>query len=81
MRKQPATSYVGIVKNGVVMLPPASDLAEGSEVTVEPIPSAAQPPSLYETLKPFIGIFKDLPADFAENHDHYLHGAPKRSRK
>jgi hypothetical protein len=25
-----------------------------------------------------IGIAKGLPADLAENHDHYLHGRPKK---
>jgi len=25
-----------------------------------------------------LNIGDDLPADFAENHDHYIHGAPKR---
>lgn len=24
------------------------------------------------------GTAEGLPADFAENHDHYLHGAPKK---
>ena len=28
----------------------------------------------------FAGIFKDLPTDFAENHDHYIHGTPKRTK-
>lgn len=34
--------------------------------------------TLLETLAPVIGKAKWLPADFAEQHDHYIHGAPKR---
>jgi hypothetical protein len=34
--------------------------------------------SLRETLKPIIGTAIGLPEDFALNHDHYLHGTPKR---
>lgn len=37
-------------------------------------------PSLYERLKPIIGKARGLPADFAENHDHYLYGVPKRRK-
>jgi hypothetical protein len=35
-------------------------------------------PTVYEQLRPFIGIIKDLPPDFSINHDHYLYGATKR---
>lgn len=38
-------------------------------------------PTLYERLKPIIGKAKDLPSDFAENHDHYIHGVPKRAKR
>jgi hypothetical protein len=34
--------------------------------------------SLRELLQEFTGIAKDLPPDFARNHDHYIHGGPKR---
>jgi hypothetical protein len=27
----------------------------------------------------FIGVVKDGPVDLADNHDHYLHGAPKNT--
>ena len=30
--------------------------------------------------KKYIGCIKDGPPDLAENHDHYAHGAPKRSK-
>jgi hypothetical protein len=31
-----------------------------------------------EALLEIAGTAEGLPPDFAENHDHYLHGAPKR---
>ena len=31
-----------------------------------------------DALLEIAGTAEGLPADFAENHDHYLHGAPKR---
>ena len=45
-------------------------------------PAAAEDelgPTLYERLKPVIGIAKGLPPDLARNHDHYLYGGPKRT--
>lgn len=38
----------------------------------------AQLPTLYDRMKSVVGIAKGLPDDFALNHDHYLHGQPKR---
>ena len=34
--------------------------------------------SVWDALLEFAGTAKGLPPDLAENHDHYLHGAPKR---
>ncbi|MBI4623860.1 MAG: hypothetical protein HY736_11680 [Verrucomicrobia bacterium] len=31
-----------------------------------------------QALGEFAGTVEELPADYAANHDHYLHGAPKR---
>ena len=31
-----------------------------------------------QALAELAGTAKDLPDDYAHNHDHYLHGAPKR---
>lgn len=69
--------YTGQIKNGVVVLDGQTSLPEGVRVTVEPI-GAAPSRSLAERLKPVIGIAKGLPEDLAENHDHYLHGRPKK---
>jgi hypothetical protein len=31
-----------------------------------------------QALMEVAGTVQDLPADYAENHDHYLHGRPRR---
>ena len=76
-------SYRGHVKNGVVVLDGDASLPEGVEVVIEPIEAediaTEQPPTLLERLKPFVGAAKGLPADLAQNHDHYIHGTPKKS--
>jgi hypothetical protein len=69
--------YSGQVKNGVVVFDGEPPLPDGARVTVEPLESKAGR-TLAERLKPVIGIAKGLPADLAENHDHYLHGRPKK---
>ncbi|MBX9789986.1 MAG: hypothetical protein K2Y37_13795 [Pirellulales bacterium] len=43
----------------------------------------AEPPTsggktLAQQLAEVVGTVPELPSDMAENHDHYLHGAPKR---
>lgn len=69
--------YTGQVKNGVVIFDGQPQLAEGVRVIVETEETPASP-TLADRLKPVIGIAKGLPDDLAENHDHYLHGQPKR---
>ena len=69
--------YRGHVKGGVVVFDSEVELPEGIEVRVEPV---VPPPrkTLAEQLGDLIGSVPDLPPDMAEQHDHYLHGAPKR---
>jgi hypothetical protein len=75
----------GHVENGQIVLDESVPLTEGMKVRVELLAvEAEQPadgnlgPTLYDQLKPIIGIVKDLPSDFARNHDHYIHGLPKK---
>ena len=74
----------GHVENGRIVLDDAVPLVEGMKVRVEVISTmqeetkADEGPTLYDQLKPIVGAVKDLPPDFAKNHDHYLHGQPKR---
>ena len=69
--------YRGKVKNGVIVLNAEATLPEGTEVNVEPVPGAVRR-TLAERLGDLIGSMPELPSDMAAQHDHYLHGAPKR---
>ena len=77
-------TYRGTVRSGAIVLEGPVDLPEGAVVEVivsEPIPPGE-----------FVGIGAklaalgrwaetlptDLPTDLAANHDHYLHGRPKK---
>lgn len=66
----------GIVKNGVVVLDPPAQLPEGARVQVVVI-GEEKKPALAGLLK-YAGILEDMPSDFARQHDHYIHGTPKR---
>jgi hypothetical protein len=74
----------GHVEGGHVVLDGPLKLPDGTRVTVlvqssnESASAEANLPTLYERLKPVAGKAKGLPADLAINHDHYLHGQPKR---
>jgi hypothetical protein len=76
-------TYHATVRNGTLVIEEPLTLPEGSRVEVEVRPAASAPlpsrlPSLYERLKPIIGVAKGLPPDLSRNHDHYLYGLPKR---
>lgn len=66
----------GHIANGVVVLDEPADVPEGAQVCVEFPPKTRR--TLAERLSAVIGIVADEPQDVAENHDHYLYGAPKR---
>jgi hypothetical protein len=67
----------GIVQNGVVVVANPHSLPEGAKVTiVVEMPGTA--PTLAERLLKHAGTVPDLPSDLAEQHDHYIHGTPKR---
>jgi hypothetical protein len=60
-------------------------LADGTLVEVAPVSqpegksvAPAGEPTWAEVLKDFIGKADGLPSDMADNHDHYIHGTPKR---
>jgi hypothetical protein len=81
-------TYRGTVQNGVVVLPSGTTIPDGTVVTVV-LPS---PTSEGDNGKDTRTIWQkladlgrqvesepcDLPSDLAANHDHYLHGLPKR---
>lgn len=70
-------TYRGHVNHGVVVLEPGIELPEGIEVSVVPVTPTPRK-TLAEQFGDLIGSVPDLPVDMAEQHDHYLHGAPKR---
>ncbi len=70
-------TYKGHVENGVVVLDEPASFPEGAKVRVGPDESGREL-TLAERLKDVIGIVKGLPPDFAAQHDHYIHGTPKR---
>lgn len=71
-----------VTADGTIALPPGVELAPGTSVRVE-LPdkpdsgSGARGPIGRRLLR-VSGIVKDAPADWAANHDHYLHGGPRR---
>lgn len=71
-------SYKGIVKNGVVILPPEVKLPEGATVEVTP-------EELLPEDDPFLAVISKVakprphwPKDYSRNLDHYLYGTPKK---
>ena len=71
-------SYTGHVKEGVVVFDGPARPAEGVTVRVEEMAASEQAPTWGEVFKGLIGAVEGLPEDMADNHDHYIHGAPKR---
>ena len=68
----------GTVVNGSIVLDGAEKLPEGArvEVAVKPPQQAVSP--LGEMLLRHAGKATGMPEDMAAQHDHYLHGTPKR---
>ena len=69
-------TYRGHIENGSVVFDETVVLPEGTQVSVEPLAKTGR--SLAERFGDLIGCVSDLPSDMAENHDHYIHGTPKR---
>jgi hypothetical protein len=67
-------SFVSKVTNGTIVIPPGIKIPEGTAVRVEPL----REETLAKRLKNVIGSVEGLPPDFAEHHDHYIHGTPKK---
>ena len=67
-------TFRGHIRNGVVVLDEPADFPEGVEVCVE----CGGRKTLADRLRNVIGSVPDLPEDLADNHDHYVHGTPKR---
>lgn len=76
-------TYLGKVRNGQIALDDAVTLPEGAIVSVAVVPQSSEHssgdsvPTLYDRLREFVGIVKDMPEDSSVNIDHYLYGTPK----
>ena len=73
----------GTLNNGTIVLDGPLALPDGTrvEVDVKPVEekTPAQPTLL--GLLELAGKLDDMPADFAAEHDHYIHGTPRRKPK
>lgn len=67
-------SFVSKVTDGTIVIPAGIKIPEGTPVRVEPLPEE----TLAKRLKNVIGSVEGLPPDFAEHHDHYIHGTPNK---
>lgn len=66
----------GTVQNGAVVLDNSAQIPNGTRVQVI-VPEESGKPTLLGLLE-LAGTVNDLPSDMALNHDHYLHGHPKK---
>ncbi len=81
-------TYLGHLENGILVLENGATIPEGARVRVELLPSIEanresddeNGPTMYDHYKSIIGVIKDLPPDFAAQHDHYIHGTPKKQQ-
>lgn len=73
----------GTIRNGTIVLDQPTEFREGTRVEVD-VKERAAPAENKATLLSLLklaGTLDDLPADFAAELDHYIHGTPKRSPK
>jgi hypothetical protein len=75
----------GHIEKGQIVLNQEISLPEGMKVRVEllsdsesPQKADALPGTQFDHYKSIIGAIDDLPSDFAAQHDHYIHGTPKK---
>jgi hypothetical protein len=67
----------GVVHNAVIVPDDPAALAEGVRVRISPIQQEESRP-FGERFARFKGTTPGLPADLAEQHDHYRLGTPER---
>ena len=73
-------SFTGTVENGVIKLPADAALPDGTRVRVEAIAKPAAKNELTRCLVSIANKARNLPPDLAAEHDHYIHGTPKRAK-
>lgn len=73
-----AMSITAIVENGTIKLPVFVPDGTRVEITVVEDKAVPETQSTTDWLKKYAGSIEG-PEDFAAEHDHYIHGTPKRS--
>ncbi len=75
-----ACQILGTVSSGVVVFDSGVSLPEGTRVEIKTaaIEEPTKPKGTLAGLLKFAGKAEGMPADFAAQHDHYIHGTPKR---
>ena len=76
---QVSKTFEGTVQNGMVILDKRVLIPDGTRVRVTILAEAGKPTLL--GLLGLAGTVNDMPPDFAAEHDHYIHGTPKRNRE
>ena len=69
-------SITAVIEQGIIKLPKDVPWSSGTVVRIEPVDESV--PTLWESLKDFDGMAKDMPDDLAANLDHYVHGHPRK---
>ncbi len=75
-------SITAIVQNDTIKLPvhvpdgTTVEIIVSTEVKIAPAQG-----SFFDTIQDLVGSVDGLPEDFAAEHDHYIHGTPKRGTK
>ena len=73
-------SYTGTVENGAVKLPPEAQWPDGTTVRIEKIGPVTGRNNLTSRLRQIAAKLGGLPADLAEQQDHYIHSTVKRPK-
>jgi predicted DNA-binding antitoxin AbrB/MazE fold protein len=73
-------TLLGHIRNGRIELDQPLSLPEGTKVKIEILDGTQEitGQSLGERLLKYAGRITDAPSDLADQHDHYLHGTPKK---
>ena len=71
-------TYHGRVIDGLIVLEPPVKLPDGVVVRVEVEAPDDQVASLRDGLSKLSGTAPGLPRDMAQQHDHYIHGTPRK---
>jgi hypothetical protein len=70
-------TIAGTIRNGVVVLDEVPPVPDGTRVEVLVSKVQDREPTL-KNLLDLAGTVEGMPPDFAAQHDHYIHGTPKK---